>query len=191
MDDLIAGVIVQFFAEYINKIIVGLFLVNAFIFVVIMAKSRGIKKIMDETRGPESDRLDPDYPGQTYLQKLRKNYDEWGRRYRNINPWVHYYQVLTTIFPLLGILGTVCGLLQVKTDFSQVEGAFLLALSSTFYGLVAAIISKAGEGVFSPDVDRFRVVYEMFTKDIISIEKHNQASSEAQLHKEVEDAFQH
>ena len=127
--------------------------------------------IMDETRGPETERLNPHSAGETYLQKLKKNYLEWSKRYRGITPWVHYYSILTTVFPLLGILGTVCGLLMVRANFSEVEGAFLVALSSTFYGLLAAITSKFGESFFAADIERYRMVYEIFTKDLISLEK--------------------
>lgn len=178
MDNSIATIIVNFFSAYINTIIVLLFIVNVFIFFMIKYRSYGIRRVMDETRGPEIARINPENPGETYLEKLRKTYLDWSQRYRAILPWVHFYLVLTTIFPLLGILGTVCGLLQMKSDFSQVYTAFLLALSSTFYGLVAAIISKVGEGLFSSDIDRFRVVYEMFTKDIISLEKSDKIERE-------------
>ena len=51
------------------------------------------------------------------------------------------------IFPLLGILGTVAGLiLQVMTsDASAIYAALHLALSSTLYGLIAAIVLKIVE----------------------------------------------
>lgn len=171
MKNLVAMPIVTFFSDFINPIIIGLFLVNVGIFVIIMAKTKAIRKIVDETRRPESARLRPSMAGETYLEKLTRTYDEWSSRYRDINPWLQYYSILTSLFPLLGILGTVCGLLLVQEDFSDVGGGFMLALSSTFWGLIAAIVSKAGEGFFASDVDRFKVLFEIFTKDIITIEQ--------------------
>ena len=165
------GAIVYFFAENINTVIVFLFFINGLIFVNIIHRVRGIRKFIDEIRIPENLRHTPDTAGETYLERLKRTYIDWGERYRNINPWVHYYSILTTIFPLLGILGTVCALLQVRGDFSNVKGGFMLALSSTFWGLVAAIVSKAGEGFFSPDIDRFKVIYEIFTKDMMILER--------------------
>jgi chemotaxis protein MotA len=53
------------------------------------------------------------------------------------------FTTLTTIFPLLGMLGTVISLLNM-TDLigTEATGAFLGALTSTFWGIVAAIICK-------------------------------------------------
>ncbi len=171
MNGFIAMPIVTFFSAHINKIIIFLFGFNFIIFIIILLLCRSLKRYMEEKNVPEMARQDPDKPGETYISRLKRTYNDWGKRYRYINPWVHYYSILTTIFPLLGILGTVCALLQVSSDFSDVQGNFLIALSSTFWGLVAAIVSKAGEGLFSPDVDRFKVIYEIFTKDIIELEK--------------------
>ncbi|MEW5724965.1 MAG: MotA/TolQ/ExbB proton channel family protein [Thermodesulfobacteriota bacterium] len=185
MTDFIALPIVNFFSQYINRIIVGLFLINVVIFFIIMARTKAIKRIIDETRRPETARLEPDRAGETYLEKLTRTYEEWSARYRDINPWLQYYSILTSIFPLLGILGTVCGLLQVQADFSEVKGGFMLALSSTFWGLVAAIISKAGEGLFAADVDRFTVLYEVFTKDIIKIEERLRQKKPAEEEKDA------
>lgn len=51
------------------------------------------------------------------------------------------------IFPLLGILGTVAGLiLQVSTQSAnEIYASLNLALSSTLYGLIAAIVLKVVE----------------------------------------------
>ena len=58
---------------------------------------------------------------------------------------------LIPIFPLFGILGTVAGIiLQLRSqDIDSVFSSLDLALGSTFWGLVAAIILKAIDAVFS------------------------------------------
>ncbi|NMA84197.1 MAG: hypothetical protein GX962_10095 [Epulopiscium sp.] len=54
---------------------------------------------------------------------------------------------ITTIFPLLGILGTIISLLSL-VDFSSqlVMVNFTTALTSTFWGLIWAIVCKSLEG---------------------------------------------
>ncbi|MCM1314879.1 MAG: MotA/TolQ/ExbB proton channel family protein [Muribaculaceae bacterium] len=60
---------------------------------------------------------------------------------------------LTGIFPLLGMLGTITSLLGLVADTSDVTGNFYGALTSTFWGLVFAIIFKFIDGVISARVD--------------------------------------
>lgn len=49
----------------------------------------------------------------------------------------------TTMFPLLGMLGTVVSLIpMVNLMGGQTSGAFFAALTSTFWGIVAALIFK-------------------------------------------------
>ncbi len=60
---------------------------------------------------------------------------------------------LTGIFPLLGILGTVASLLTVMEDMSNAQGNFYAALTSTFWGLVFAIIFKFLDGVISAKIE--------------------------------------
>ena len=60
---------------------------------------------------------------------------------------------LTGIFPLLGILGTVVSLLGMVSDMENVTGNFYGALTSTFWGLVFAIIFKFLDGVISAKIE--------------------------------------
>lgn len=60
---------------------------------------------------------------------------------------------LTGIFPLLGILGTVISLLGMVGDMSDIQGNFYGALTSTFWGLVFAIIFKFFDGVISAKIE--------------------------------------
>ncbi|MBQ8961478.1 MAG: MotA/TolQ/ExbB proton channel family protein [Ruminococcus sp.] len=60
---------------------------------------------------------------------------------------------LTGIFPLLGILGTVISLLGLVSDMQDVTGNFYGALTSTFWGLVFAIVFKFLDGVISPEIE--------------------------------------
>lgn len=60
---------------------------------------------------------------------------------------------LTGIFPLLGILGTVVSLLGMVSDMENVTGNFYGALTSTFWGLVFAILFKFLDGVISAKIE--------------------------------------
>lgn len=60
---------------------------------------------------------------------------------------------LTGIFPLLGILGTVISLLGLVADSTNVTGNFYGALTSTFWGLVFAIIFKFLDGIISAKIE--------------------------------------
>ncbi len=62
---------------------------------------------------------------------------------------VSKYTMFTTIiaiFPLMGILGTVISLLGMVGDAADMQDQFLGALTSTFWGLVFAIIFKGIDG---------------------------------------------
>lgn len=60
---------------------------------------------------------------------------------------------LTGIFPLLGILGTVISLLGLVADTTDITGNFYGALTSTFWGLVFAIIFKFLDGMISAKIE--------------------------------------
>ncbi|MBO4839136.1 MAG: MotA/TolQ/ExbB proton channel family protein [Lachnospiraceae bacterium] len=56
---------------------------------------------------------------------------------------------LTAIFPLMGILGTVVSLLPMVAELTDMQQNFFAALTSTFWGLVFAIIFKLLDGFLS------------------------------------------
>lgn len=60
---------------------------------------------------------------------------------------------ITGIFPLLGILGTVVSLLGLVSDMENVTGNFYGALTSTFWGLIFAILFKFLDGVIAPGIE--------------------------------------
>lgn len=60
---------------------------------------------------------------------------------------------ITGIFPLLGILGTVVSLLGLVSDMENVTGNFYGALTSTFWGLIFAILFKFLDGIISPEIE--------------------------------------
>jgi len=66
----------------------------------------------------------------------------------------HLFSSITNIFPLLGILGTIISLIRLVTfSGSEIIINFSTALTSTFWGLIGAIIFKAIGGVIHSRID--------------------------------------
>ena len=60
---------------------------------------------------------------------------------------------VTAIFPLLGILGTVVSLLPMVADMADMQQNFFAALTSTFWGLVFAIVFKLLDGFLASRIE--------------------------------------
>ena len=60
---------------------------------------------------------------------------------------------VTGIFPLLGILGTVISLLPMVADMADMQQNFFAALTSTFWGLVFAIVFKLLDGLLASKIE--------------------------------------
>lgn len=76
--------------------------------------------------------------------------------------WYSVFCSLTSIFPMLGILGTVISLLGVSGDMQTVGTSFMAALTSTFWGIVFGIIFKLMDSFISPimeDNDRSAALF--------------------------------
>ncbi len=67
--------------------------------------------------------------------------------------WYTIFATLTSIFPLLGILGTVVSLLPMVADMADMQQNFFAALTSTFWGLVFAILFKLLDGFLSSRIE--------------------------------------
>lgn len=81
------------------------------------------------------------------LHMLEKLNDRENRLY-------NIFISITTIFPLMGILGTILSLMRMASfSIVEVTSNFLLALTSTFWGLVFAIVCKVFEGMISSKVE--------------------------------------
>lgn len=67
--------------------------------------------------------------------------------------WYTWYVNISAIFPLLGILGTVIALIGMQGDAMTTDGSFLLALTSTFWGLVFSIVFKSLQTLIEAKLD--------------------------------------
>lgn len=67
---------------------------------------------------------------------------------------VNLYGSITNLFPLMGILGTIISLIRLVTfSGSEIMINFSTALTSTFWGLIGAIVFKAIGGIVQSQVD--------------------------------------
>ncbi len=64
-----------------------------------------------------------------------------------------WYVNISAIFPLLGILGTVLALISMQGQAMDSDSSFLVALTSTFWGLVFSILFKSLQTIIEAKLD--------------------------------------
>jgi len=64
-----------------------------------------------------------------------------------------WYINISAIFPLMGILGTVWALVGLQSDGMSSDDSFLIALTSTLWGLIFSIIFKALQTIVETKLD--------------------------------------
>ena len=78
------------------------------------------------------------------LRKMRETSDKYYTMFIN----------LSSIFPLLGILGTVVSLIPMVQSVDNMQQNFYFALTSTLWGLIFAIFFKVLDGTLAPRIER-------------------------------------
>lgn len=117
-----------------------------------MKSGRKVKK--DYTPGGIKKIIDPETWGEVleYLERFNKI----EIRYASI-------EQLIPVFPLLGILGTVAGLIGQLGDVEQMRAAMAISMWTTFWGLMAAIAFKCIDAfVVSPTVNKMQLYFETY-----------------------------
>lgn len=70
----------------------------------------------------------------------------WARRmYKSTNYFCTIFISLISLFPLLGMFGTVCGLLGLDLaagDMENIKNNFFMALTSTAWGIIFSVLFK-------------------------------------------------
>lgn len=81
-----------------------------------------------------------------------------------------FFTNFTTMFPLMGMLGTVVALIPMVDKMGeQSTGLFFTALTSTFWGIVAAIACKVLDAFISPVIEDI----ELYVRSAYDPEKIN------------------
>lgn len=109
---------------------------------------------------------------------ISKQVEDWKIK-RNVlfsrNLLVHTRRVYTifltliSLFPLLGMLGTVAGLLGLDLaggDMGNIKNNFFIALTSTAWGIIFSVIFKFANSFFSDFIEEQIENAKEFSKDL-------------------------
>ena len=130
-----------FFAKNINVIIVIIAVITAGILLYTLFIKREVDKEL------------PKWEKEQDTNDLDQNYNI-KERYNKLSKWYTIFITIITIFPLLGMLGTVSALLDLDMkNISNAQENFFSALSSTFLGIIFAILFKILNAVILFDVE--------------------------------------
>ena len=81
---------------------------------------------------------------------LAKRLYDWARRSYTL------FVTFISIFPLLGMFGTVCGLLGLDLsagDMENIKNNFFMALTSTAWGIIFSVIFKIVHAFYADDIE--------------------------------------
>ncbi len=136
--------------NHYNLLIIFLAVVNLYFLYMAFQKIRLLKKEL--------------YTGESVLEKLiskrlgkpdaaerlgKDDFHRWEELYREATRWFHLFSGTISVFPLLGVGGTVLGIIPAVINFENVQSSFALALVSTLLGVLFAIFFKFFESYLS------------------------------------------
>lgn len=122
-------------------------IVNIILFVVTLCNLKGGRR----TINPETSlRFNIDVPKEISPEKAH----ELQKKRDRVVVTYSAFSNVTAIFPLLGILGTVAALIQHSQEADMMKN-LMVALDTTLYGAICAIISKIGDAFISGRIDSF------------------------------------
>jgi len=156
---------------------------DSFIFVIAIANAivlfiswLGVRKVQKELRGA---------PDRSLVKGAHK-IDEVGYEEalelkvtcESINKTFSFFTSFISIFPYIGILGTVVAMIGTAGDggFDAMQKSFLVALTSTFWGVGFAVLFKLiGDAPLSPRIEQInadidRVIAKYDSKEIDGLE---------------------
>ena len=157
-----------FTGALIYILIGGLALATLFIFAYVLVKIKSLKSRIEDDRRRSGG---------------RKEYSEGGiRKEAGVVQWedtLDYMEIFNhirlkysmaeqfiPIFPLLGILGTVSGLIQKLTDIAAMSDALGTSMWTTFWGLIAAIGFKVIDAIWiSSAVDDMALYFDTYEQN--------------------------
>lgn len=159
----ILGIIIREMS-IIDKIIIGLACVELVcyiykIFFTVSVRKHGAYSRVSarRTTGEGIIKIGEWVAGGKYGESQSNQEEEQGEYFSKTNRsseklFVRMFDVIIDIFPLLGTLGTVIGLLGVADSIANIQDKFFLALTSTFWGLLFAITFKALDSLLPPAI---------------------------------------
>ena len=152
----------------INGIILALFIITVGGFAFVVMNVTKLKNTIDEKH--KKKRSTEFTPGG--IQKTPDAYTweeilEYKEEFNNKVQIIYsVFEQFVPIFPLLGILGTVAGLIQHLDDITKMQEALTLSMSTTFWGLIAAIVLKFTDAILvSKTVNKMELYFDTFEQN--------------------------
>ena len=173
------GFIAVFFNAVIYPLIIGLAGVTLFGFVKTVM---GINKLEGEMNDKHRNtrrkkeftgsglKLEPDV---YTLEEILGYLEEFNKIQLNYSVFVQ----LVPVFPLLGILGTVAGLIEKLGNIVEMESALSISMGTTFAGLLAAIYLKIIDAVWvNRSINKMTLFFDTFEQNYqMAKDKHIEA----------------
>ncbi len=148
--------------------------INIALFVRIMKYLKAIETDFQDTKYLQNEWLVKHIGDQTNRSavELKDVLNRFTSNKRRLDQTAVFYISLTSLFPLMGILGTVIALLSLS-DFSTAIASvsFSKALTSTFWGILFAAISKFGEGFFTAKMELYDKLYHEVRTVMMTVEQ--------------------
>ena len=135
----------------VDLIIMILFVVNlAYFFRRALESIQGMDRLLHEISRKQQEEQASEH---TVENVDPEDYDKVVTLLREMDKRCSLFENIASIFPLLGICGTVIALLSMSGNTAEMMGGFLVALTSTFWGLVSAIVCKVLDSALLGNAD--------------------------------------
>lgn len=132
--------------DFITVIIIIMGAVNGFVYYITWQMITGLQKLVH----PKADRRNG------IGADLAITSEESAQLSKHSDRASFFYTLflnITAVFPLMGILGTVWSLMKL-TGTDDISANFGMALRTTLWGLIFAIVFKLLDSLISPKLDR-------------------------------------
>ena len=151
----------------INGIIIALAIITIAGFAYVVMNITKLRNTIDEKH--KKNRSTEFTPGG--IQKTPDAYTweetlEYKEEYNKIQLIYSTFEQFVPILPLLGILGTVAGLIQQLDHIDQMREALAVSMSTTFLGLIAAVVLKFADAILvSKTVNTMEMYFDTFEQN--------------------------
>jgi len=168
------------FSEFINQLIFLLAIGNAYVLYWAHKHITSLKNSLFSGDSVLDSFIKDRLKDHTHIDdKIRQNFPLWEQSYKQATRWFHLFTTIISVFPLLGILGTIWGIIPTLNDFSQINASFSLALVSTFLGIIFSIIFRFFEGFLAGNYalisERITIITGDITKYLMDKDQKDEA----------------
>ena len=135
-----------------DLIIIGFAAINFLVMIMVFTHAKKVKNTIYPV-GYQPDDFNDNEKRQRTRAELKQEKVEMLKNRADSDKRYTWFVNTSSIFPLLGIVGTVLSLIPMVQGTENMEQNFYLALTSTFWGLAFAIVFKVFDSFLAPRVD--------------------------------------